>query len=484
MASDSNSFVQPAIPRFDGHYDHWSMLMENFLRSKEYWDIVENGVTEPVAEETLTEAQNKALADRKLKDFKAKNYLFQAIDRSILETILQKDTSKHIWDSMKKKYSGTARVKRAQLQALTRDFETLQMKSGESVTEFFGRTMGIANKMRFHGAVMEDVKVVEKILRSMTSKWNYVVCSIEESKDVEHMSIDELQSSLLVHEQKLNRENNEEQTALKASTEFSGMRGRGRGRSGRGRGRGGRGNRDSTHISKRDDNSQEKEKGKYDKSKIKCYRCRYFGHYKNECYTKLPKETGEKSNFSEKKNEEETLLMAFHALQEPDQETWYMDTGCSNHMSGCKSSLLNLNEDFRYVVSFGDKSTVNVMGKGDIQIRTRNGSIEIISNVFYIPDLKTNLLSAGQLQDKCYKITIFKGECEVYGPKRGSIAIIKMTSNRLFPLKIKTVPACLFVKEDGLSWRWHHRYGHLNFNGLKTLHQKQMVIGLPLITPP
>ena len=39
----SSSFVQPAIPRFDGHYDHWVMLMENFLRSKEYWDLIENG---------------------------------------------------------------------------------------------------------------------------------------------------------------------------------------------------------------------------------------------------------------------------------------------------------------------------------------------------------------------------------------------------------------------------------------------------------
>ena len=31
------NFVQPAIPRFDGHYHYWPMLMENFLRSKEYW---------------------------------------------------------------------------------------------------------------------------------------------------------------------------------------------------------------------------------------------------------------------------------------------------------------------------------------------------------------------------------------------------------------------------------------------------------------
>ncbi|KAG6495024.1 hypothetical protein ZIOFF_042815 [Zingiber officinale] len=56
MASENN-FVQPAIPRFDGHYDHWSMLMENFLRSKEYWQVVESGVAEPAVGEMLSSAQ-------------------------------------------------------------------------------------------------------------------------------------------------------------------------------------------------------------------------------------------------------------------------------------------------------------------------------------------------------------------------------------------------------------------------------------------
>ena len=41
------SYVQPAIPRFDCHYDHWAMLMENFLRSKEFFDMVETGYEEP-----------------------------------------------------------------------------------------------------------------------------------------------------------------------------------------------------------------------------------------------------------------------------------------------------------------------------------------------------------------------------------------------------------------------------------------------------
>lgn len=52
---------------------------------------------------------------------KAKNYLFQAIDRSILETILNKDTTKSIWDSLKKKYQGTTQVQQAQRNLLVHE---------------------------------------------------------------------------------------------------------------------------------------------------------------------------------------------------------------------------------------------------------------------------------------------------------------------------------------------------------------------------
>jgi hypothetical protein len=67
MASESN-FVQPSIPRFVGHYDHWSMLMENFLRSKEYWQVVESGIAAAADEGNLTSEQQKTLADQRLKD--------------------------------------------------------------------------------------------------------------------------------------------------------------------------------------------------------------------------------------------------------------------------------------------------------------------------------------------------------------------------------------------------------------------------------
>lgn len=248
----------------------------------------------------ITETLRAEFEGLKLKDLKAKNYLFQAIDRSILEKILCKETSKDIWDSMKNKYQGSSRTKRVQLQALRRSFETLQMKDDELVTGYCARTMSIANKMRFHGEKMEDVAIVEKILRSLAPKYNYVACSIEESKDIDNLSLDELQSSLMVHEQKMNHNTITDEQALKASTHdrFPNSRGKGRGRGTGWRGRGyndggGRGNgtRQFQNFNTDNDPSQSQGRGHYhqfDKSKIECHRCQHLGHYRFECYTKLP----------------------------------------------------------------------------------------------------------------------------------------------------------------------------------------------------
>lgn len=95
------NFIQPITPRFDGHYDYWSMLMKNFLHSKKYQELMETGYDAPRSE-LQSKAQQKINEEMKLKDLKVKNHLFRAIDRIILYTILKKDTSKAIWDAMKK----------------------------------------------------------------------------------------------------------------------------------------------------------------------------------------------------------------------------------------------------------------------------------------------------------------------------------------------------------------------------------------------
>jgi hypothetical protein len=80
--------------------------------------LVEIGYDEPASGLVQTDAQRKKMDELKLKDLKVKNYLFQALDRTVLDTILKKDTAKDIWDAMKKRFEGNARVKKSHLQGL------------------------------------------------------------------------------------------------------------------------------------------------------------------------------------------------------------------------------------------------------------------------------------------------------------------------------------------------------------------------------
>lgn len=65
MASDS-TFVQATISRFACYYVQWSMIMENFLQSKEYWQIFEDGINTPAEGETLANAQKAELEEKKI----------------------------------------------------------------------------------------------------------------------------------------------------------------------------------------------------------------------------------------------------------------------------------------------------------------------------------------------------------------------------------------------------------------------------------
>ncbi|CAL8152658.1 unnamed protein product [Prunus armeniaca] len=62
-----------------------------------------------------------------------------------------------------------------------------------------------------------------------------------------------------------------------------------------------------------------------------------------------------------------------------------------------------------------------------------------------------------------------------------------MGANRMFSLHTQTQhrnQTCFSAKEQDSTCLWHYRYGDLNFNGLKTLLQKNMVTCLPEFQSP
>ena len=58
----------------------------------------------------------------------------------------------------------------------------------------------MVTQIRSHGETLEEIRIVEKLLRSLPSRFDVIVTTIEETKDLSKFTVDELHASLMTHE--------------------------------------------------------------------------------------------------------------------------------------------------------------------------------------------------------------------------------------------------------------------------------------------
>jgi hypothetical protein len=210
-------------------------------------------------------------------------YIHQAMHESILARVASTKQAKEAWYILQTSYQGMDIIKASKLQILRRDFETLSMKNTDSVDLFYTHVIGMINRIKSYGETIEDRKVVEKVLRSLPHKFDTLVVTLEERKDLSHFSLDELQASLINHEHRSNRSNMSLENAFFMQSSISHGRGRGRDNS-RGRGRssargGCSSNPRNTRGRGQNPNTSQPSNQKFDKSKIQCHYYKKYGHY-------------------------------------------------------------------------------------------------------------------------------------------------------------------------------------------------------------
>ncbi|KAE8721075.1 hypothetical protein F3Y22_tig00016885pilonHSYRG00007 [Hibiscus syriacus] len=371
MANGTAPFQVPTLN--NNNYDNWSIKMKVLLGSQDMWDIIEKGYNEIVDDvvfATLTPDKKTTLNDSRKRDKKALYLIYQALDDDGFEKISSASSSKEAWEKLQTSYKESEQVKKVRLQTLRGEFESLHMKASESISDYFSRVVAVSNQLKTNGEKLEDVRIIEKILRSLDPKFEHIVVTIEETKDLEEMRIEQLQGSLQAYEEK---------------------------------------------------------------------------HKKKHEFT----------------------------------------DGTSNHMCGRKDIFVELDESVSENVSFGDDSTIAVKGRCNILIHLKDGRHQFISNVYYVPNIKSNILSLGQLEEKGYDIHMNNYNISIKDDKNNFIAKVPMSNKRMFLINIQNdVAKCLKACYKDASWLWHLRFGHLNFGGLEMLSKKEMVKGLPRINHP
>ena len=168
-----------------------------------------------------------------------------------------------------------------------------------------------------------------------------------------------------------------------------------------------------------------------------------------------------------------------------DPALWYLDTGATNHMSGSQKFFCELDKSTAEFVKFGDNSRIRIEGKGAIVINQKNGEILQLSNVLYVPQLTSNILSLGRLDEEGCQMTMAGGKLTIFDRDGCLLREVQRTEGRLYLLKFSTIDHCLITTEDSSEdWLWHSRLGHLSFHKLKEMSRKKIVDDLPSINVP
>ncbi|XP_047172386.1 uncharacterized protein LOC124840384 [Vigna umbellata] len=240
----------------------------------------------------------------------------------------------------------------------------------------------------------------------------------------------------------------------------------------------------------------------YDKRNIQCFTCNKYGHYSSECWHNETAKKGknDEANLAKedcKSDSDHVLLMsvvrhdknieswrppqvmcvqktkevtdrcqrktrqtdyvslAGKTCHADDEISWYLDMGCSNHMTSKRDWLLDLDTSIKSTIPFTDNNIIKAEG-------------------------------SRKLLEKGYTMTMQQKHIEVFDEKQRLVLKAPLSRKRTFKVNLNaTEVQCLVATGAGEEeWLWHYRYGHLNFRSLSQLKDKDLVKDVPTIVTP
>lgn len=87
-------------------------------------------------------------------------------------------------------------------------------------------------------------------------------------------------------------------------------------------------------------------------------------------------------------------------------------------MTDRREWIVNLDPRNKSNVRFTYDCTVMAEGVGRVMINCKNGGVAYMDYVLYVPTMKSNLLSLGQLLEKGYTMHMHQNEIDVFDKKK------------------------------------------------------------------
>jgi len=150
---------------------------------------------------------------------------------------------------------------------------------------------------------------------------------------------------------------------------------------------------------------------------------------------------------------------------------WYLDSGCSKHMTGDAFHLTNLKLKLAGYVTYGDNNRGRILRVGDIG----GDDKVIIKDVLLVVGLKHNLLNISQLCAKGYKITFEPNLCLIADSELSETVLVGKRVNNVYMLNVSCIISCMncLITRNDEYWLWHRTLAHIHMHHLNRIASSQ-----------
>eukprot|EP00256_Glycine_max_P066599 XP_025981194.1 uncharacterized protein LOC112999352 [Glycine max] len=214
--------------------------------------------------------------------------------------------------------------------------------------------------MNAYGDKQSDLGIIDKVLRTLTPRFDHIVVAIEQGQNLEEMKIEKLEGILEAQEMRLNERNSQRsaEQAMQAQTTKGNNYDGGKNKKGKEKWKNNKWKGSSEGSSSSGNHNQNEETDK-----------------KNECRNKRVSRNADEAQLAQDEDSDfdKVLLMATTNSKEDNVNLWYLDTGCSNHMTRHREWFVNIDDKVKSKIKFVDNSSVTVEGIGKVMIQRKDG---------------------------------------------------------------------------------------------------------------